>query len=201
MSFGLLRKLCFSSLACIAIGSGCASAPTVKAKGRAKSTGLEAFFPLASGNLWAYQGTMLGQPVARTVKLVGRDGEWFVDSEGEHYLFDGEGLRGKARYLLKGPLVAGTRWSSVVTLSSTERYRIDAVGVTSVTPAGRFEGCAIVLSENRQDAKTMLFKRDVYCPGVGLVGFDVWAEVEGKGKVPAASLELVRYEVGASRGP
>ncbi len=182
-------------------GVSCAHAPEVAPKTKSESSGLEAFFPLVDGNVWHYEGKMLGQPVNRTVTLVGRDGAWFVDSEGERFRFDGEGLRSPTRYLLKTPVETGTEWTSVVSVSSTERYRIAAVGLVTVTKAGRFENCVAVLVENRQDATTLLFKRDVYCPGVGLTRFETWAEVKGKGKVPAATLELSRYEVKAPPTP
>ena len=188
------QRLRWTGLAlALALGAGCAGAPKIEEKKVSSGNALEPFFPLAEGNAWHYEGTMLGQPVSRSIRVVGQDAGWFVYSEGERYQFDGEGLRSPARYLLKTPLMKGTRWNSVVSISSTERYQIESVGVRQTTPAGNFEGCVVVLVENRQDASTQLFKRDVYCPKVGLVRFETWAEVEGKGKVPAASLELARF--------
>ncbi|MDF1563532.1 MAG: hypothetical protein P1V51_10840 [Deltaproteobacteria bacterium] len=184
------------------LAGACAHAPAAEEQvGAPARASVEPFFPLAVGNTWHYEGTLLGQKVSRSVSVVSEDAGWFVDSESERYQFDGDGLRSPARYLLKGPLVKGTRWNSVVSVSSTERYQIENVGVRQTTPAGNFEGCVVVLAENRQDASTLLFKRDVYCPEVGLVRFETWAEVQGRGRVPAASLQLVRYELPATATP
>ena len=48
-----------------------------------------------------------------------------------------------------GRIVQGTKWSSIVSVSSTERYEIAAVGETVETPAGKFDGCVRVRAHNR----------------------------------------------------
>ncbi len=158
--------------------------------------GLARYFPLAKGNAWTYRGKLVGEPVERTITIVGQDGPWWVDSEGERYQIDPQGIRGPSRYLLKVPLVEGTRWSAIVSMRGTERYRIEATGLTVDTPAGHFESCVAVHSEIQQDPRTRLVKRDVFCPDVGLVRIETWAEVAGKGRVPAADLRLLRFQPG-----
>lgn len=177
----------------------CAHAPaTEPAPARPRVAAGEAvapFFPLAKGNRWRYRGHFPGQQVDQEIRILGRDGRWWVDSTGQRYAVDAEGLRSPERYLLKAPLAVGTRWKAVVSVSSTEHYEITETGVTASEPAGRFEGCVRVVARNRLDDRTTLFKEDTYCPRVGLVRLRTWMDVAGKGEIPQVRLDLVEYHL------
>jgi len=156
-------------------------------------TALEKYFPLQIGDAWTYRGKLLGQPTEREVRLVAREAGWTIDSEGERFKLEASGLRSTSRFLLKAPLEVGTKWKAVVSMSSTENYRIEAVEVTLQVDAGRYEDCITVHSENRQDASTVLHKEDVFCPRVGLARIRTYAEIAGKGVVPAGEFQLVKF--------
>jgi hypothetical protein len=139
---------------------------------------------------------MLGEAVDREVRIVGRDGPWYVDSEGERFMLDAEGLRSPVRYLLRAPIRAGESWSSVVSLTNTEHYEIAETGVVATVPAGQFHACVRVLARTRLDPTATLFKADTYCPRVGLVRIQVWVDAAGRGQLPQADLQLHAYRLG-----
>ncbi len=153
------------------------------------------FFPLAVDNEWRYTGSHLGQQREQEIRIVGRDGPWFVDSEGEKFMVDAEGLRTPDRYLLRAPLEPGGSWKSTVSLTATESYKIDEVGVTTRVPAGVFHGCTKVTARLRIDTATRLVKTDTFCPGVGLVRIKSFVESEGRGRIPQGELVLEDYEL------
>lgn len=153
------------------------------------------FFPLAVGNAWRYVGSHLGEARDHEVRIVGRDGPWFVDSEGERFVVDQEGLRGSSRYLLRAPIQPGEDWSSVVSLSVTEHYEIIETGATATVPAGTFYGCVRVIGRVRINPTITLFKADTYCPGVGLVRIRTWLDAAGSGQVPQGEMQLAEYRI------
>jgi hypothetical protein len=144
------------------------------------------FFPLAVGNEWVYRDESPAQPPerrggVRTVRIVDRtkDG-YFRDNERGELRADRDCLHDRARQLLCGPIVQGTRWSSVVSVSSTERYEIASVGEVVATPAGRFEDCVKVRAHNRASPTTDLVNEITYAPGVGPVRIETFVVVSGK---------------------
>lgn len=155
------------------------------------------FLPLAEGNTWHFTGTLLGQPVDRTISIVGRDGPWYVDSEGERYMVDREGLRSPVRYLLRAPIEEGSSWQVVVSVSEIERYEVTATGATVNVPGGKFTGCIRVVGQTRRDKTTVLFKEDTLCPQVGWVRIRTWVDVAGRGQAEQSNLQLASFESGA----
>ena len=153
-----------------------------------------AFYPLAVGNRWRYSGTLLGQPIDRTITIVRKEAGFFIDDANGHLAFDGAGVRDRDRYLLKAPLSRGASWTSVVSLQSVEKFTVSDLGVKCQCPAGSFDGCVVVTGQNRVDARTELTTEWTYAPGVGLVRMKTSLSREGK-TVPQATLELVGYEI------
>jgi hypothetical protein len=72
--------------------------------------------------------------------------------------------------ILKSPLRPGAHWRFDLT-----EFRVEAVGETVRTPAGRFEGCVRVREHQRADPP----RPDrvlTYAPGVGLIRAEIGAE-------------------------
>src|SRR5215208_477298 len=138
----------------LALAAACARAPAPASRAAAPLAVAD-YFPLAVGNEWVYREESPALPPerrgqARTVRIVERtrDG-YFKDSERGELKAEGDCLRDRSRRLLCGPIAAGTTWASVVSVSSTERYEIAAVGEAVATPAGRFDHCVKVRAHNR----------------------------------------------------
>jgi hypothetical protein len=192
-----LRSLAVLSAAALA----CARAPAPKPASLPTVGAPADYFPLAIGNEWVYQDEspalapeQRGQ--ARTVRIVERTADgYFKDSQRGELRLDGGCLHDRTRRLLCGPIAAGTRWSSIVSASSTERYEIAAVGEAVATPAGTFEGCVRVRASNRaaQGAEHLL--EITYAPGVGPVKLETFAVV-GEAVTPQVKALLRAYRVG-----
>jgi hypothetical protein len=176
------------SLSCV-LG---ACAKRVDATASAAPASLEAYYPLAVGNRWTY--AVNGAADKRVeVAILKEEGGYFVDSQGGRFAHDAFGLRdGDKRYLLRGPLEVGRSWTSIVSVSSTERYRITATGVPCEVPAGTFQGCVQVESRTRADADRVLSAHYTFAPRVGLVRLETQLE-EGKRRLPQVKLELAAF--------
>jgi hypothetical protein len=141
------------------------------------------YFPLAVGNEWVFADESPSLPAAsksrtRTVRIVSRDPEgYFVDSERGALRADADCLHDRERRLLCAPIETGRTWASVLSVSSTERYEIAAVGETVQTPAGRFAGCVRVRATNRAGPGAQLVLETTYAPGVGPVRIETFAVV------------------------
>jgi hypothetical protein len=158
-----------------------------------------AFFPLAVGNEWVYldRTPQVAQegPRRRTVRILSRTSDGFyADSERGELRVVPPCIQDRVRRILCAPFERGASWSSVVSLSSTERYQIAAVGETVATPAGTFEGCLRVRARNRagEDVENVL--EISYAPGVGPVRIETFAVVKGK-QVPQVRAELESYHL------
>jgi hypothetical protein len=180
-----------------ALAAACARAP--QAPPRAGEPG--DFFPLAVGNEWVYRDDSPSLPPerrgdTRTVRILERtkDG-YYRDSERGELRADHDCLRDRSRRLLCAPIAAGRTWSSVVSVSSTERYEIAAVGEVVATPAGRFERCVRVRAHNRATPTTDLVNEITYAPGVGPVRIETFVVVDGK-VTPQVRALLQSYRVG-----
>jgi hypothetical protein len=111
---------------------------------------------------------------------VSRDaGGYFVDTERGALRADADCLHDRDRRLLCAPIELGRTWSSVVSVSSTERYEIAAVGERVETPAGRFDGCVRVRATNRAGPGAQIVLETTYAPGVGPVRIETFAVVGG----------------------
>jgi hypothetical protein len=168
-------------LAAIALlACACARAPAAPAPARATPAD---YFPLAVGNTWTYvdESPALGpdrRGAERTVRILERTADgYFRDNERGELRADPDCLHDRMRRLLCGPIEVGTRWSSVVSVSSTERYEIAAVGERVETPAGRFERCVRVRAHNRAAPATDHVLEITYAPGVGPVKLETFVVV------------------------
>jgi hypothetical protein len=176
-----LRSLLPLALAAAA----CAGSPSAPPP-RPAASGLAEFFPLAIGNEWVYRDESPALPAERrgamrTVRILERTADgYFRDNERGELRFDAECLRDRSRRLLCAPLEKGHSWSSVVSVSSTERYEIAEVGESVETPAGRFDGCVRVRAHNRAGPTTDHVLEITYAPRVGPVRIETFAVVGGK---------------------
>jgi len=155
------------------------------------------YFPLAVGNEWTYldRSPQLpsGERRERTVTILSRDGQgYFHDSDRGVLRAGHECIEDRARRILCSPFEVGRRWSSVVSVTSTEHYEIAGVGETVRVAAGTFEGCVRVRARTRAgpDADNVL--EISYAPGVGPVRIETFAVVQGKA-TPQVRAELARY--------
>jgi hypothetical protein len=182
-----------------ALATACAHAPAAPP---ARTQAPADFLPLAIGNEWVYRDESPAVPVeargrTRTVRILERtkDG-YFKDSEGTELRADPDCVHDRGRRLLCAPFEAGKSWSSVVSVSSTERYEIVAVGERVATPAGTFDGCVRVRARNRASPSTELVNELTFAPGVGIVRVETASIVGGK-VTPQVRAVLERYRVGA----
>jgi hypothetical protein len=156
------------------------------------------FAPLAVGNEWVYESSQ--HPGEKRVAIVGTEGAYFVhdDPQKSKLRHDALGVRDEKRYLLQEPLARGTSWTSVVSVSSTERFEIVDTGFTTTTPAGVFTDCVRVRAVNRIDATKELRAEWTFAPGVGLVRIATVAKASGR-EIPVMELDLKRYKVKAKQ--
>lgn len=185
----------------VVVAASCATtsaeAPGPAARAVAKSDPAEVarYYPLAVGNTWTYKGKLLGQPAERRVTVVRKDGPIYIDDQQGEFMLDGEGVRDRKRYLLKGPISRGNTWMSVASVSSVEHFEITDTGRSVSVAAGRFEGCVVVRATNRIDAGKEFVTEWTYAPGVGLVRMDNFILRNKKEYVPQGEIELTAYEI------
>src|SRR5262249_21502885 len=150
------------------------------------------YYPLAVGNRWTYQANLLGERRVRQVEIVKQEGNYFIDNQGGELTVDALGIRDRKRYLIREPLVIGSSWTNVVSVSSVEYYGVRDVGCCDA-PAGHFDDCVRVEGRNRVDDRTTLVNELTLAAGTGIVRVEVVAEVEGK-RVPQTQLLSTRFE-------
>ncbi len=180
--------------------AACATTPSgVEKRPEVAGTAARDFYPLAVGNSWTYKVTALGAPPEeREVKILKDEGGTFHDSTGAQLFTDAFGIRDQKRYLLRDPVEVGTEWSNVVSVSSVERYKIVSVNVGCESPAGKFEGCAVVESTNKIEEGKALVLELTFAPKVGLVRISTLF-VGPQQKIPQVTLELTKYTVVAGK--
>lgn len=179
-----------AALSALALCLGCAHAPQ-----EAASSALEPrdFYPLAVGTAWEYEVVVLGAaPESDKVSIVRQEGGVAVDSKGQKIWSDAFGIRDDKRYLLRKPIEVGAEWTNVVSVSSTERYRVAAVGAGCASPAGQYENCVTIESKNRIKGDDYLVNQIVFAPGVGIVRIATTLETPTK-VLPQVSLRLMRF--------
>jgi len=152
------------------------------------------YYPLAVGNSWTYRVTDPSGIHEDTIRIVGRDGPWFIDDHRGKLRVDPEGVRDGDRYLLHVPLRTSSRWSAVENLV-VQRFEITATDVAIDTKAGGFSGCVIVRNEQplpKNQGK--LVTEWTYAPKVGLV--ELRTRTEGaSGTRDQVHLELVAHHL------
>src|SRR5512133_2289339 len=156
------------------------------------------FYPLAVGNEWTWRDESPGlkQPGAtRTVRILERtkDG-YFRDTDRGELRADADCVHDRSRRLLCAPISRGNGWTSVVSVSSTEKYAIAGTGETAQTPAGRFDGCVRVRAHNAGQGAELIFET-AYAPGVGPVRIETFVLVGGKA-VPQFRAVLEKVKLG-----
>lgn len=159
------------------------------------------YFPLAVGNEWVYQDLSPQLPPQeregrrRTVRILARDAEgYFVDNEKGALRADPDCLHDRLRRLLCAPLQPGHTWSSVVSVTTTERYEIAAVAERVQTAAGTFPGCIRVRAHTRAGPEADHLLEITYAPGVGPVRIETFAVVKGVVR-PQVRAELASYRL------
>jgi hypothetical protein len=191
-----LRSVAAVSLIALA----CARAPTPRGAA-APGAGPADYFPLAVGNEWIYRDESPALPPEqrgneRTVRIVERTADgYFKDTERGELRADAGCLHDRTRRLLCGPIAAGTRWTSIVSASSTERYEIAGVGEAVTTPAGAFDGCVRVRAHNRAGPDADHVLEITYAPGVGPVKLETFSVV-GSAVTPQVRAVLRAYRIG-----
>jgi hypothetical protein len=191
-----MRAVRTPSLLCLAVAA-CAHAPAAPPPSARPAD----YFPLAVGNEWVYADRSPQLLPAdrearqRVVRILSRDADgYYLDSEKGALRADPDCLHDRLRRLLCRPFEAGRAWTSVVSVGSTERYEIAAVGERVETPAGVFESCIRVRAYNRAgpDAENVL--EMTYAPGVGPVKLATFAVVKGV-VTPQILAELRSYRL------
>lgn len=152
------------------------------------------FYPLTIGQTWTYEITLLGETRTIDVTTLRKNADGFVeDSTGAQFLVDGFGVRDQKRYLLRNPIVTGTKWTNVVSVSSVEAYEILGAGQPCDAPAGKWEGCVVVESRNRVEEGVVLVNEMTFAPGVGIVRLSTVLESNGK-QIPQSTLALMKFK-------
>ncbi len=166
----------------LALAAACAHAPGARPAGGPSPAH---YFPLAVGNQWTWEDQSPQLPAERrgalrTVRILERTADGFYrDSERGELRAGVDCVRDRVRQLLCAPLTVGTSWKSVLSVSSTEKYEISAVGEVVTTPAGTFRDCVRVRAVNHAGAGTDLVNEITYAPGVGPVRIETFAVVKG----------------------
>jgi hypothetical protein len=169
-----------------------APAPTPQGAAGPKAREL---FPLALGNRWTYDVSFKGAKQSLSLSIVSADGSTFTDSRNQKFILDHDGVRDEHRYLLKEPVAAGSKWMSIIDVSSTENYAIAEVGTSVEVPAGRFDGCVRVEACSPQGPGSALVAEQTYCPGVGLTRLVTYHEQDGNRGSVQWNQELASYHV------
>ncbi|MFP2910972.1 hypothetical protein ACLESD_39240 [Pyxidicoccus sp. 3LFB2] len=185
-------------LATLLLGSGCSK--KVEAAPRAPSSdNVSQYYPLAVGNRWTYRLNGIANKQV-TVEVLREEDGYFHDNQRGQLAVDAYGLRDAKRYLLRGPLQQGHTWTNVVSVSSTERYRILEVGVPCEAPAGAFQDCVQVEGRNRMDANTTMVNTMTFAPGVGIVRVDIAVESKEGQRTPQVLMELTGWQLASGEG-
>ena len=159
------------------------------------------YLPLAVGNHWTYDATLIVERSTKRVEIVSfRDGS-YVDKDGRELRIDREGIRDQVRYLLHEPLTPGATWTSVVAPGSAEHWKVLSAHSPCEAPAGKFPDCVQVESRTMVDPRTpgrLLVNRVTFAAGVGIVQVRTALE-EGTKSTPQAELRLTSFEVAPVR--
>lgn len=150
------------------------------------------YYPLAMGNSWTYQ--QRGASRRETIRIVGRDGPWFLDDHRGRFRYESDGVRDADRYLLRKPLSVGAHWNAVENMV-VERFEVRAIDATVVSEGGTFTRCVLVHNEQLMPKGARFVTEWTYAPGVGLVEL-VTSTVDARGvQREQTRLQLVGYKV------
>src|SRR5690349_9992151 len=119
----MTKRMLLGALTVMAV-SGCVKRVDTPSSVKGGGDGAAIYYPLAVGNRWTYQVKLLGEASEQTIQIQREDGGVFFDSQGGQLSVDPFGITDHKRYLLREPVETGREWTNVVSVSSTERYRI-----------------------------------------------------------------------------
>lgn len=185
---------------CLVLLAACATPPTPAPAATptapapaAPSMRVADLYPLAVGHAWTYESISGGVAERVTVRVLRESGGYYVDSAGGALKHDSTGLRDPNRYLLREPVVAGTKWTSVQSLQSSENYEITEADRPCTVPAGTYARCVRVTGTNRVDATRTLVSTWTYAEGVGLVELRTAIQVAGQAPKVQVEARLVQF--------
>ncbi len=184
----MIRLATFSFLAVV-----CVSCASVRTENSKASPDAAEYFAWTIGTEWNYRADLLGSQheLVIVLKRLAADGA-VEDSTGSRFFHDAIGVRDSKRYLLKNPVIAGTRWENIVSVSSMERYRITDAGKACATPAGAWQDCAWVEAQNPLPDGKILVNNLVFARGIGIVKLATTLK-SGDKLIPQGSLELTAF--------
>ena len=148
------------------------------------------YYPLAVGNSWTY--AFRGSDKQETIRIIGRDGPWFIDDHRGRLRYEKDGVRDADRYLLRTPLAVGAKWSAVEDVV-VQRFEVVDVNASAVTEAGTVTRCAVVRNEQPLKKGGKFVTEWTYARKVGLVLL-VTNTVDPQGKQQEQTrMQLVAY--------
>jgi hypothetical protein len=186
-------------LACALLLAACKSAPQTRPEVDVSSDA-RTFYPLAVGNTWTYELSGAGDSGRReTIRIVGRDGAWFLDDHRGRFRYESDGVRDADRYLLRTPVKAGAEWKSVEQLV-VQKFELVTTDASVVTQAGTFTGCAVVRNEQplaapHGDKSGRFVTEWTYAPRVGLVQLRTSTLAANGSERPQTKLLLVAFRL------
>jgi hypothetical protein len=191
----------FIVLLAAVLATGCATGKTAAKSDVQGSTAAE-YYPLKIGNSWTYEVKFLGQKQVETIVVEKVEGEFFVmktsnpNAEPPKIKADAYGVRDEKRYLIREPVQAGTTWTNVVSVETTEHYKILSVGSGCEAVAGKFSDCVVVESRQRlPENKGLLINQMTFARGIGVVRIATEIEANGQ-RLPQVSLDLSAFTLG-----
>ncbi len=152
------------------------------------------YYPLAVGNTWTYRAADHEQTIAIVEK--GADG-FYVDNLGGHFAPRADGVFDGQRFLLQEPLVVEHSWVAMPRGQPRESYRISAVDAVVTVPAGTFNDCIQVDTEQVVSDGKLLVTWS-YAKGVGMVKME---QRHQQGSTPPQAgvvVELLSFKAGAA---
>lgn len=181
---------------------GCATPGAAGRPGAAAALGgaadPRAYLPLAVGAEWTYEAKGGGKTSRDTIRIVGRDGAWFLDDHRGRIRYEADGVRDRDRYLLRAPLVPGRGWTAVENLV-VQRFEVAAVDARLTVPAGTYEKVLVIRNDQALPNGVRYVTEWSYAPGVGLVSLRT-STLSGGRTQEQTSLQLVGFKAGTA-GP
>jgi len=134
---------------------------------------IERYFPIVHDHLWSYHWTtddgQRSTLIVRARRVKAEEGELLAPGGTKRFVYlpDGIGLTDRNAYVLKTPLTVGTTWRG----EHGGISRIETVGTTITTGAGRFVDCLVTIEERGGDVQATY--TTTFRPDVGIVVLDV----------------------------
>jgi hypothetical protein len=158
-----------------------------------EALGVERLYPLRPGSVWTYDvDTGEGVPTLAITRVMSRKGEQVEVSNGSDAIVyevrpDGLYRQDLDSYVLKTPVVPGTRWETRDGASA----EITGVAQRVNGPAGDFQGCVEVRESGGANQKQV---RTVFCPDVGPVEIESSLQMAVSGQVARVLAKLRGYD-------